>query len=100
MSMLALKIEIKPSQVSIDSRSGVSKRTGNPYTMNEQYAYAWLGGDYPELIKISLEDGQPAYPAGFYTVHLSSFKVGEFNRLQINRLVLIPMEEKKQGIAA
>lgn len=31
-----IKIEIKPSQVAIDSRSGISKKSGNPYTLNEQ----------------------------------------------------------------
>ncbi|WP_419721211.1 single-stranded DNA-binding protein, partial [Pectobacterium versatile] len=55
---------------------------------------AWLGGDYPELIKINLEEGQPAYQAGFYTLHSSSFRVGSYNQLQIGRIVLIPEEKK------
>ncbi|ECE4893358.1 TPA_asm: DNA-binding protein [Salmonella enterica subsp. enterica serovar Typhi str. CT18] len=88
-----IKIEIKPSQVAIDSRSGISKKSGNPYTLNEQMGYAWLGGDYPELIKINLEDGQPPYAAGFYSLSLKSFRVGDFNRLQIARVDLIPADK-------
>lgn len=89
-----IKIEIKPSQVTFESRSGVSAKTGKEYKMFEQLGYAWLGGDYPELIKINLEEGQPAYQAGFYTLHSSSFRVGSYNQLQIGRIVLIPEEKK------
>lgn len=88
-----IKIEIKPSQVAVDTRTGISKKTGNAYTLNEQMGYAWLGGDYPELIKINLEDGQPAYSAGVYTLSLKSFRVGDFNRLQVARVELIPADK-------
>ena len=88
-----IKIEIKPSQVKFDTRSGTSARTGKAYSMNEQHGYAWLGGDYPELIKINLEDGQPPHPAGMYFMHDSSFRVGDFNRLQVARVVLVPADK-------
>lgn len=89
-----VKVEIKPSQVSVDVRNGVSAKSGKPYTMREQMGYAWLGGDYPELIKLSLDEGQPPYTAGFYELLLSSFRVGDFNRLQVDRVRLSPIDVK------
>ena len=38
-----IKIEIKPSQAVADTRSGVSKSTGKPYTISEQSGYIFLG---------------------------------------------------------
>ncbi|QWT40828.1 single-stranded DNA-binding protein [Dickeya dadantii] len=89
-----IKIEIKQNQVTFQSRSGVSAKTGREYKLFEQLGYAWLGGDYPELIKINLEEGQPPYPAGFYFLHPSSFRVGSYNQLQIGRIVLVPDDKK------
>ncbi|KAA5557280.1 DNA-binding protein [Pseudomonas aeruginosa] len=86
---MAPRIEIKPSQVTFDTRTGTSSK-GNPYTIREQFAYAWLVGEYPELIKMNLEDGQPPYPAGYYSIDPKSFGVGDFKRLMIFRLSLIP----------
>lgn len=84
-----IKVEIKPSQAQYTTRSGVS-RQGKPYSLNEQLCYVDLGNEYPVLVKITLDDGQPAYAPGLYTVHLSSFKVGQFGSLMIDRLRLVP----------
>lgn len=89
-----IKIEIKPNQAVVDSRSGVSKRDGKPYTINEQSAYIFLGGDYPQLFKFNLENGQPAYPAGLYELHESSIFVGDFQKLRVGKIVLISLSEK------
>ncbi|MGT8005108.1 single-stranded DNA-binding protein, partial [Escherichia coli] len=53
-----IKIEIKQSQAIADTRSGVSKSTGQAYTINEQSAYIFLGQDYPQLFKLNLDAGQ------------------------------------------
>lgn len=90
----AVCIEIKPSQVTFESRSGVSSKTGNAYELFEQKGYAWLGGDYPQLIKIALEKGQPPYAAGLYDLSLESFMVGAYDRLQVGRIKLVPKESK------
>lgn len=87
-----IKVEIKPSQVTIDRRSGVSKNE-KAYTINEQKAYIHLGADYPQLIKINLEDNQPPYDAGFYNVTLDSFEVGRFDRLEVRRIKLVPADK-------
>jgi len=84
-----IKVEIKPSQAQFNTRSGVS-RQGKPYSLNEQLCYVDLGNEYPVLVKITLDEGQPAYAPGLYTVHLSSFKVGQFGSLMIDRLRLVP----------
>ncbi len=90
-----IKIEIKPSQAVADTRSGVSKTTGQPYTISEQYAYVFLGQDYPQLFKLNLEAGQAPYPAGFYTLAPSSIYVGDFQKLRIGKIVLLPCKESK-----
>lgn len=63
-----IKVEIKPSQAQFTTRSGVS-RQGKPYSLNEQLCYVDLGNEYPVLVKITLDEGQPAYA---WSVHRSS----------------------------
>lgn len=88
-----IKIEIKPSQATVETRSGVSKKDGKPYTINEQSAYAFLGGDYPQLFKFNLENGMPAYPAGLYTLHETCLYVGDFQKLRIGKVLLVSLSE-------
>lgn len=85
------RVEVKPRQVAFSERSGVSSKTGRDYTMREQFCYVDLGGDYPVEIKINLEDGQPAYTAGEYTIAPSSFKVGQYGSLMVDRIKLFPV---------
>ncbi|EFP2198507.1 DNA-binding protein [Escherichia coli] len=89
-----IKIEIKPSQAVADTRSGVSKSTGKPYTISEQSGYIFLGGDYPQLFKIPLEQGQAPYAAGLYELHPSGIYVGDFQKLRVGKIVLTPISEK------
>lgn len=89
-----IKIEIKPSQAVVDSRSGVSKHDEKPYTINEQSAYIFLGGDYPQLFKFNLDNGQSPYPAGMYELHESSVYVGDFQKLRIGKVILLPLDKK------
>ncbi|HBB0296964.1 TPA: DNA-binding protein [Escherichia coli] len=89
-----IKIEIKPSQAVADTRSGVSKSTGKPYTISEQSGYIFLGGDYPQLFKIPLEQGQAPYAAGLYELHPSSIFVGDFQKLRVGKIILTPITDK------
>ncbi|MBT0723103.1 DNA-binding protein [Rosenbergiella sp. S61] len=91
-----IKIEIKPSQAVADTRSGVSKTTGKAYTIPEQSAYIFLGGDYPQMFKINLENGQPPYPAGLYSLHESSIYVGDFQKLRVGKIVLVPYQDSSK----
>ncbi|WMT17218.1 single-stranded DNA-binding protein [Serratia fonticola] len=90
--MSLIKVEVKPSQALADTRSGVSKTTGKPYTISEQSAYIYLGGDYPELFKITLDEGQKAYPVGLYSLSETSLYIGQFNKLTVGRIKLVPIK--------
>lgn len=45
-------------------------------------------------MKLSLEEGQPPYAAGEYTVHSSSYVVNNFGGLELKRfgLLIIPLD--------
>jgi hypothetical protein len=83
-----ITVEIHESQVNFQERSGVSQRTGKPYTIREQSAYAYLGGAYPQLFKLNLQDGQPPYSVGKYRLHLNSFEVNRYGNLSVGRVLL------------
>ncbi|HEB5398756.1 single-stranded DNA-binding protein (plasmid) [Escherichia coli] len=83
-----LTVEIHESQVSVKERSGVSQKSGKPYTIREQEAYIDLGGVYPALFNFNLEDGQHPYPAGKYRVHPASFKINNFGQVAVGRVLL------------
>lgn len=90
-----VKIEIRPEQAFIKTRSGVSK-TGKSYTLQEQRAYAYLGGAYPVEFVINIPQGQPAYPAGVYELSPNSLQVGQFGRLEVAReIILLTITDKK-----
>lgn len=80
-----LKIEVFPENVNIQSRT-IPGKDGKPgRTIYEQIAYAYLGGKFPVEMKLSLEENQPAYVAGEYTLHSSSFTVNNFGGLELKR---------------
>lgn len=86
-----IKIEVKSSDIT--TKSGVAAKTGKPYTIREQEAWAFLysaGGPqpYPSRIVLNLEDDQTAYAAGAYTIDPSSIYVGDFGSLRLGRLRL------------
>jgi len=87
-----IKIEIENSQV--DERNGV--KNGKPWTIREQAAYAHVlddsgkPGKYPVRCKIGLEDKQAPYAAGLYTFGPQSIIVGDFDKLTLARVKLVP----------
>lgn len=79
-----MKIEIAKSEVI--TKSGISKRTGQPYTMYEQLAYLHQEGEpYPTPMKITLnknDHGHPVpYAPGYYSLAPQSFYVDRFGGL-------------------
>ncbi|AUB85743.1 single-stranded DNA-binding protein [Vibrio anguillarum] len=67
-----IKIEIFKENENFQT-STIPGKEGKPSrTIYEQTAYAYLGGKFPVQMKLSLEEGQPPYVAGEYTVHSSS----------------------------
>ncbi|EBU7353383.1 DNA-binding protein [Salmonella enterica subsp. enterica serovar Poona] len=89
-----IQIEIKPSQVTFDERSG--EKDGKKWSSREQHGYIYLGGDYPELFVFRLQDGQPPYAAGLYELVESSIEVGQYKRLVFSRsFALRPVQNNK-----
>lgn len=89
-----LKIEIFQENVNIEKRTTKPKDDKPGRVIYEQIAYAHLGGKFPVEMKLQLEEGQPAYVAGIYTVHPSSFVINQFGSLELKRfgLVIEPIE--------
>lgn len=83
-----------PENVNIQTRTIPGKEGKPGRTIYEQIAYAYLGGKFPVEMKLSLEEKQPAYVAGEYTVHSSSFTVNNYGGLELKRfgLTIEPLE--------
>lgn len=90
-----IKVEITPNQARLITRSGTTK-DGRPYSLNEQKAYIYLGGDYPTEFTLSIPQGHAPYAAGFYNLGASSLQVGAFGRLEVSRdIALFPVQDAK-----
>lgn len=88
-----LKLQVFDTSV-VRERSGVSEKTGKPWNLRTQEVYVNLGGQFPVLVNIHLDEGQAPYPTGFYYIHPASFRANGFGELQVSRnLVLVPVEE-------
>lgn len=83
-------------------RSIRGKNNGPSFNFNEQNAAIMKDGeDFPHPFRIRLDDGQPPYPVGEYTVDGSSFVVGQYGDLQIGRrVVLVPIMPPAAAMAA
>lgn len=89
-----LKIEIFKEDERLITRT-IPGREGKPgRTIYEQVAYAYLGGKFPVEMKLSLDEGQPPYSSGNYTVHSSSYAVNNYGGLELKRfgLTIEPLE--------
>jgi hypothetical protein len=87
-----LIIQIMPSQVAIETVEGTSKSSGKPFKINKQAGYAYNGDEFPVKFEFVVDEGQAPYAAGKYNLHSSSYKVGDFGRLTIDRVLLVPAE--------
>lgn len=80
-----IKIEIFKEDERIETRTSRAKEDKPARTFFEQTAYAHLGGKFPSLIKLSMDDDQSPYPAGLYTLHSSSYVINNFGALELKR---------------
>ncbi len=88
-----LKISVLTTETSV--RSGKNK-SGNEYRMVSQPIWVHLSGKpFPTESKVLLQDGQPPYPQGDYTLHDTSYVVGQYDRLELNP-VLIPLQQQSK----
>ncbi len=88
-----LRIEIVSAEFELIE--GVSKKTGNPYSFRKQKGYLHQPGQkYPEGFDFTLEDDQPPYQAGNYTLAPNAVSVNRDGRLDV-KPVLVPMQAAK-----
>ena len=89
-----IKIEIETAETK--TKSGVSARTGKPYSMREQRGYAYTVDQagkpqrYPSTLVLTLKDEQLPYQPGFYTLAPASLYTNKFDQLEISP-VLMPI---------
>lgn len=87
-----LKIEVKTNQV--ETFSGISKKTGNPFSISKQEG--WLHGKdaYPVKLELMLKDENKPYQTGFYRLDIDqSIYLDRNGRLSISP-VLVSIAEK------
>lgn len=81
--------KIAITTTALQTKSGISSKTGKPYEITEQPAWIFLVDQngrqqpYPVQIMVMLEKGQHPYALGDYVLHPSSVQSGRFGSLQI-----------------
>lgn len=87
-----IRIEIVSSHV--EEKSG--NKNGKDWKIREQGAWAHLLGEdgnpqkYPVSCSIQLERDALPYQPGFYTLDPRSLYVGDFRRIEVGRVRLVP----------
>lgn len=88
-------MQIEITQTTVNERKGT--KNGKDWAMRTQTGYAYILDEtgkpktYPESINIDLGPEQPAYAVGRYQLHDVSFFVGDYGKLQVGRLTLVPV---------
>jgi hypothetical protein len=89
-----MRIEVTSEKVV--ENSGTSAKNGKPYTIRKQAAYAHIadadGVVCKQRLEIQLDRMDEPYKVGAYTLHDSSFMVGDFGSLRLGRVVLQPIK--------
>lgn len=86
-----IKIEVASAEVF--TKSGIAAKSGKPYTIREQEAFAYVTDrngqpqKYPAKIRINLNDDQAPYAVGNYTISPSSFYVDRFGGLTLGLIL-------------
>jgi hypothetical protein len=95
-----IKIEIESAEVK--TKSGVSARTGKPYSMREQKGYVYTcdrdgkPNRHPNTLVLTLREDQQPYAAGFYTLSPASFYTNKYDQLEVSPvLVAVPVAAVK-----
>lgn len=77
-----LTIEIRKAENS--TKSGISRKSGKPYTIIEQEGYVTLPNGEVRRVVLQHEEGDAALPVGLYTPKPSAYWVGDFGALSIS----------------
>lgn len=76
------KLTIEKEQ--IETKSGVSRRTGREYSIREQQAFVELPNGERRAITVQHEDGDQPLKAGQYEPKESAGYVGRFGTLEVS----------------
>jgi len=87
-----MRIVIKSAEVA--AKNVISRKTGKPYTFREQTAFL-TDGEEVRRFYITLNDGQNPYAPGEYQLSSESFRVTPYGALEIGRLLLVPVPQRK-----
>lgn len=84
-----MQVKIEVRSPAIDQKT-VKGKDGKEYVIREQSGWIDLGKAYPQEVRIPVEQGKDAYPAGHYAMDPSCLYVDRFGKLSLGRLRLIP----------
>ena len=94
MNTNGLIIEVFKDNVISDERVIPAKGDRGEMKLYSQIGFAHFGGRFPVEMSIPLQKDQSPYPEGKYYLQASSFSVGNFNRLELAReMLLIPVNK-------
>lgn len=79
---MELMIDVRVAK--IDSKNGVSRKTGKPYSIHEQPAFVTLPNGETRRVTLQHEDGDIALQPGNYKPKASAYWVGDFGALSIS----------------
>lgn len=97
--VMMLKIQVETTVV--DLKTGTSAKTGKPYAIREQEAWAYLFGrdgkpyPHPQKIRLTLDDDQQPYEIGTYQLDLSSIYADRFGQLALRARLFRPVTAAK-----
>lgn len=77
-------IRITVKEAKIETKTGVSRKTGKEYRIDEQPAFVTLPNGETRRVTLSHEDGDKPLPVGEYEPAPSAFWVGDFGALSIS----------------
>lgn len=90
---MSLIIKAEVESTFVDSRGGISQKSGKPYEIHEQKVWLYLGSKFPKEMTLSLDKPLDALPIGLYEVDLMpALDIGDFGRLHIEarKLKFVP----------
>lgn len=79
-----MQLLIDVREAKIDTKSGVSRKTGAPYSIHEQSAYVTLPNGETRRVTLQHEPGERPLEVGQYTPKASAYWVGDFGALSIS----------------
>ena len=79
-----MELQVDVREFKIETKNGVSRKTGKPYSIHEQPAYVTLPNGETRRVVLQHEDGDVALSLGLYRPKASAYWVGDFGALSIS----------------